>query len=90
MAELADAPDLGSGTSVCRFDPCCPHQTGNPAFRQKRLEYWVFRIFTRYFQYPKTLKTAEKTAKFCIMQHEMQHKSIKPYAKNRFYMGGNP
>ena len=26
MAELADAPDLGSGTSVCRFDPCYPHQ----------------------------------------------------------------
>ena len=27
MAELADAPDLGSGTSVCRFDPCYPHQS---------------------------------------------------------------
>ena len=28
MAELADAPDLGSGTSVCRFDPCYPHHVG--------------------------------------------------------------
>ena len=25
MAELADAPDLGSGTSVCRFNSCYPH-----------------------------------------------------------------
>ena len=27
MAELADAPDLGSGSKECRFDPCYPHQT---------------------------------------------------------------
>ena len=27
MAELADAPDLGSGVYTCRFDPCYPHQT---------------------------------------------------------------
>ena len=25
MAELADAPDLGSGSSECRFDSCYPH-----------------------------------------------------------------
>lgn len=25
VAELADAPVLGAGTSVCRFDPCRPH-----------------------------------------------------------------
>ena len=25
MAELADAPDLGSGGQPCRFDPCYPH-----------------------------------------------------------------
>lgn len=28
MAELADAPDLGSGGKPCRFDPCYPHQKG--------------------------------------------------------------
>ena len=26
MAELADAPDVGSGGQPCRFDPCYPHQ----------------------------------------------------------------
>ncbi len=26
MAELADAPDLGSGSQECRFDPCYPYQ----------------------------------------------------------------
>ena len=26
MAELADAPDLGSGVYTCRFDSCYPHQ----------------------------------------------------------------
>ena len=25
MAELADAPDLGSGPQGCRFDSCYPH-----------------------------------------------------------------
>ena len=25
MAELADAPDLGSGGRPCRFDSCYPH-----------------------------------------------------------------
>ncbi len=25
MAELADAPDLGSGGQPCRFDSCYPH-----------------------------------------------------------------
>lgn len=25
MAELADAPDLGSGGQPCRFDSCHPH-----------------------------------------------------------------
>jgi len=25
VAELADAPDLGSGTKVCRFNSCHPH-----------------------------------------------------------------
>ncbi len=25
MAELADAPDLGSGVNSCRFDSCYPH-----------------------------------------------------------------
>ena len=25
MAELADAPDLGSGGRPCRFDSCHPH-----------------------------------------------------------------
>ena len=28
MAELADAPDLGSGGQPCRFDSCYPHDTG--------------------------------------------------------------
>ena len=26
MAELADAPDLGSGGRPCRFDSCYPHK----------------------------------------------------------------
>ena len=26
MAELADAPDLGSGGQPCRFNSCYPHQ----------------------------------------------------------------
>ena len=26
MAELADAPDLGSGGRPCRFDSCHPHR----------------------------------------------------------------
>ena len=26
VAELADAPDLGSGAQACRFNPCHPHQ----------------------------------------------------------------
>ena len=26
MAELADAPDLGSGGRPCRFDSCYPYQ----------------------------------------------------------------
>ena len=25
MAELADAPDLGSGGKLCRFESCYPH-----------------------------------------------------------------
>ena len=25
MAELADAPDLGSGGQLCRFESCYPH-----------------------------------------------------------------
>ena len=29
MAELADAPDLGSGEESCRFDPCYPYQQKN-------------------------------------------------------------
>lgn len=28
MAELADAPDLGSGGRPCRFESCHPHGTG--------------------------------------------------------------
>ena len=28
MAELADALDLGSSSSECRFDSCYPHQFG--------------------------------------------------------------
>ncbi len=28
MAELADAPDLGSGGRPCRFDSCYPHKDG--------------------------------------------------------------
>ena len=27
MAELADAPDLGSGGRPCRFDSCYPHDS---------------------------------------------------------------
>lgn len=27
MAELADAPDLGSGGRPCRFESCCPHHS---------------------------------------------------------------
>ncbi len=36
MAELADAPDLGSGGRPCRFESCYPHwiagvlKIGNP------------------------------------------------------------
>ena len=30
MAELADAPDLGSGGKPCRFDSCYPHQKIKP------------------------------------------------------------
>ena len=28
MAELADAPDLGSGGQPCRFNSCYPHHYG--------------------------------------------------------------
>ena len=28
MAELADAPDLGSGGRPCRFKSCYPHKMG--------------------------------------------------------------
>ena len=34
MAELADAPDLGSGSEECRFKSCYPHQ--NRGVRPKR------------------------------------------------------
>ncbi len=30
MAELADAPDLGSGGRPCRFDSCYPHFSAFP------------------------------------------------------------
>ena len=30
MAELADAPDLGSGGRPCRFDSCYPHESYKP------------------------------------------------------------
>ena len=30
MAELADAPDLGSGGQPCRFDSCYPHHYFSP------------------------------------------------------------
>ncbi len=30
MAELADAPDLGSGGRPCRFKSCYPHEKGHP------------------------------------------------------------
>ena len=32
MAELADAPDLGSSSKECRFNSCYPHQRKNCAF----------------------------------------------------------
>ncbi len=32
MAELADAPDLGSGGRPCRFESCCPHEEREPEF----------------------------------------------------------
>lgn len=41
MAELADAPDLGSGSSECRFDSCYPH--GEKARARK---YAAFRLFS--------------------------------------------
>ena len=34
MAELADAPDLGSGVYTCRFDSCYPHQKDRNAIRR--------------------------------------------------------
>ena len=39
VAELADAPDLGSGGFPCRFDPCHPHHT--VAHESKRI-YGLF------------------------------------------------
>ena len=42
MAELADAPDLGSGGQPCRFDPCYPHQTSESLINQRFLVYWAF------------------------------------------------
>ena len=32
MAELADAPDLGSGGKPCRFKSCYPQHEGNRYF----------------------------------------------------------
>ena len=32
MAELVDAPDLGSGGRPCRFESCCPHHFGAKLF----------------------------------------------------------
>ena len=40
MAELADAPDLGSGGRPCRFKSCYPHLERNwkePSVRRKAL-----------------------------------------------------
>lgn len=37
MAELADAPDLGSGGRPCRFKSCYPHDLKNPSKCKKSL-----------------------------------------------------
>ena len=43
MAELADAPDLGSGSQECRFDPCYPYQE-NDKFQQKFVVFSYIRL----------------------------------------------
>ena len=40
VAELADAPDLGSGVYTCRFKSCYPHQ-------KALLTFSVWRAFLR-------------------------------------------
>ena len=38
MAELADAPDLGSGGRPCRFDSCYPQHVNYSLFSEKEDE----------------------------------------------------
>ena len=44
VAELADAPDLGSGGRLCRFESCRPHHPANikKIFARKSPEYRAF------------------------------------------------
>ena len=44
MAELADAPDLGSGGQPCRFDPCYPYH-GKTPLKSKPLKVWMPMVF---------------------------------------------
>ena len=44
MAELADALDLGSSSSECRFDSCYPHESKvqNMACLSRILDFFSF------------------------------------------------
>ena len=42
MAELADAPDLGSGVNSCRFDSCYPHHKEAIILIRKISVLWFF------------------------------------------------
>ena len=50
MAELADAPDLGSGGKPCRFDSCQVHQNENDDHRQ-RIGVFILVLFTFYYSF---------------------------------------
>ncbi len=45
MAELADAPDLGSGGQPCRFDSCYPHQSARWFVKAAVLFYFYKKRF---------------------------------------------
>ena len=66
VAELADAPDLGSGGFPCRFDPCHPHQTGKIRTLSNQGSYFSLQVITLVF---KSTADKRKSRNFIIRNY---------------------
>ena len=63
MAELADAPDLGSGGRPCRFKSCYPHDRLQKA---DNMAFWGFFLFMEAEVSGKTTAATMNTSRHCF------------------------